>query len=105
MVIKNIDSYMKNIELEMIPEIIILIKKYKCKYICIHNKYNNKHYIQYLDIDIDSFISFIKENKYPEQFINHVIENKERYSEIKHEITIVYNKNLEIERSAFYGIF
>ena len=58
----------------------------------------------YFNISIENFIHFLIENKWPSKFISHVMNNKELYKNIRHEITIVYNiKTRAPVRTAFYG--
>jgi len=104
--VKNLfDDYMKLIKYNNYNKNFIkLLNKYDCKKISLFNKFSNDIFIQYLNISITDFIKFIKEFKYPSQFIKHVEENKTNYEKIKHEITIVYDSNCNPVRSSFYGI-
>jgi hypothetical protein len=82
-----------------------LINLYKCQDSGIWHKRDDQIFIQYLGISIDDFIDFLKTHKYPSQFVNHVISNKDKYTNIKHEITIVFDKKtLQPIRSGFYGL-
>lgn len=82
-----------------------LIYLYKCQDSGIWNKRDDQIFIQYLGISIDDFIHFLKTHKYPKQFVNHVISNKDKYKNIKNEITIVFDKKtLTPIRSGFYGL-
>jgi len=102
--IKNYDTYLEKIRLTGFNESKHLLYKYNCKKICIHNKYNNNLFIQYLDISLDDFIDFLIEFNYPNKFIQHVKSHNNKYKDIIHEITIVYDQNLKPIRSAFYGL-
>jgi hypothetical protein len=101
---KNYQTYLKKIKLEKFLNFECLLYKYKCKMICIHNKYNNQLFIQYLDISINDFINFLIKFNYPKKFIQYVKKNKQKYKEIIHEITIVYDEQLIPIRTAFYGL-
>ena len=100
----NYDTYLEKIKLSGFNNYKHLLDKYICKRICIHNKYNNNLFIQYLDICIDDFIDFLYEFNYPNKFIQHIKNNKIKYKDIVHEITIVYDNDLKPIRSAFYGL-
>jgi hypothetical protein len=91
----------KNFNINILLKILNL---YECKYISIANKYNDHYFIQYFDISCNDFINFIQKYNYPEQFINHVINNKSKYMNIKHEITILFDLNGNPIRTAFYGL-
>jgi hypothetical protein len=70
---------------------------------CLWNK-KGDYFIQWLGISIDDFIHFLVENDYGLCFINHITENRNKYSYLAHEITIVYDKvSLTPYRSGFYG--
>jgi hypothetical protein len=97
-------TYLEKIKLTSFNESKHLLDKYNCKKICIHNKYNNNLFIKYLDISIDDFIDFLIEFNYPNKFIYHVKNNYNKYKDIIHEITIVYDIDLKPIRSAFYGL-
>jgi hypothetical protein len=102
--IKNYDRYLTKIQLNGFNHYKKILYKYNCKYINLWNKYNNNLFIQYLDISIDDFIYFLTEFNYPNKFIQHVKSNYNKYEDIIHEITIVYDQNLKPIRSAFYGL-
>jgi hypothetical protein len=78
-----------------------ILNKYNCKYICIHQKYNDEFYIQHIGICKDDFIDFLIEQNYDLNLINHY---KNQNYKISNEITLVYDKNFNVKRSAFYGI-
>lgn len=80
----------------------IILNKYKCYEICIHNKHENQIFVQYLGISKESFIEFLSDNNYPNFLI-------ERYSEgeynINNEIAVIYDiETKQIIRTGFYGI-
>ena len=101
----NYDKYTESIELYNVDKFKVLLDDYKCTHICIWNKYDDCIFIQYLDISIYDFICFLKKFNYDNHIIKHLIQNKNRYSGINHEITIVYNINtMEAIRSGFYGL-
>jgi len=81
-----------------------ILNLYECEYISIHNKFTDQYYVQYLGITCKDFINFVQEHHYPEQFIKHVIENEKNYENLKHEITIVFDLDGTLVRSAFYGL-
>lgn len=101
---KHYVTYLEKIKLTNFNESKHLLYKYNCRKICIHNKYNNNLFIQYLDISLDDFIDFLIEFNYPKKFIQHVKSNYNKYKDIIHEITIVYDQNLKPIKSAFYGL-
>jgi hypothetical protein len=103
---KNLENIIKNLNfdnynLELLTE---LINLYNSKELSIHNKYNNNYYIQYLDITFLDFINFLKKNNYPSNFINHILDNSDKYCDLKQDITIVFDKNGKVVRTAFYGL-
>ena len=82
-----------------------LLGAYACDYICIHNKREDELYVQYYNIPIEAFISFLVEHDYPPRLVSHVLANRERYRNIRHEITVVYGFDTgKPVRTAFYGI-
>ena len=82
-----------------------ILNKYKCTHYCIHNKYTNQIFIQYLGISVDDFINFLYEFNYPNNLQIHVKDNMNKYKNIIHEITIVYDiETTKPIRSAIYGI-
>ena len=102
--INHFSSHLKNIQLDA-QDFETYLKHYKCKNICIHNKFDGNIFIQYLGIVVIDFIQFLKQFKYPTVLIDHVIKYCDFYENIEHEITIVYNIETKIPvRSAFYGI-
>jgi hypothetical protein len=59
----------------------------------------------YIGISVIDFIKFLKEYKYPEQYVLHVYENIEKYRNINHEVTIVFDiESEEPIRTAIFGI-
>ena len=100
----NSREYMKRIQ--VVHDITHFLYKYSCVQLCVFNKNPDEIFVMYLGISIDDFIHFLLENKYPGTLTSHVIENKNKYSRIKHEIAIIYNiKSGEIVRTALYGNF
>ena len=82
-----------------------LLGAYACDYICIHNKREDELYIQYYNISVEAFVSFLLEHAYPPRLISHVLAHKEQYRNIRHEITVVYRFDTgKPVRTAFYGI-
>ena len=101
--LKNAEYYLKKLGLPSNSDVIKLLHKYDCKNMCLWNK-NNDLFIQWLVISIDDFINFLQENNYKEDFVNFILSNKNEFTYISHEITIVYNKDTLIPiRSGFYG--
>ncbi len=83
----------------------IILNKYQCYQICIHNKNENQIFVQYLGISNKDFLSFLKLNDYPSHLINFIEEQIKlnRYN-INNEITIVYEiSSQKVVRSGFYG--
>ena len=83
----------------------IILEKYQCYQICIHNKTDNQIFIQYLGISNKDFLSFLNLNNYPSHIIN-FIEEQVRLDnyKINNEITIVYEIDTQkIVRTGFYG--
>ena len=83
----------------------IILEKYKCYQICIHNKTENQIFVQYLGISNKDFISFLNLYDYPSHIINFVQEQVglDNYK-INNEITIVYEIDTQkVVRTGFYG--
>ena len=83
----------------------IILEKYKCYQICIHNKTENEIFVQYLGISNEDFLSFLNLYEYPSNLRNFVEEQitLDNYK-INNEITIVYKiDTLKVVRSGFYG--
>jgi len=100
---ENYDLYMSAIGLENVSSRFkdIILGKYECDMICIHNKYDGNVFVQYLGITASEFLSFLRTFSYPSTLCKHVAETK---YEVPHEITIVYDaKTLEPVRTGFYG--
>lgn len=105
--IKNYDNYMEkiNYDINKVLSLKNLLLKYDCTYYCIHKKNSKQIYIQYLDISLGSFFLFLEKFNYPLSLINHIKSNINKYKDINHEITIVYDiETGEPIRSAFYGL-
>jgi hypothetical protein len=101
--IKNGETYCCELKLDYNNKVKELLQKYKATDMCLWNK-KGDYFIQWLGISIDDFIHFLVENDYGQCFINHIIENRNKYEYLSHEITIVYNKvSLTSYRSGFYG--
>jgi hypothetical protein len=80
----------------------IILYKYKCYELCIHNKVKTEIFVQYLGISNRDFIEFLTSNNYPDYLISHYTNSN--YN-INNEITIVYDiHSKNIIRTAFYGI-
>ena len=102
-VIKNGETYCCQLKLSYNNKVKDLLQKYKASDMCLWNK-KGDYFIQWLGISIDDFIHFLQENNYGQCFINHIIENRNKYEFLAHEITIVYDKvTLSPYRSGFYG--
>ena len=103
----NYNDYMNRLEYNGIKEKFknIILNKYKCYELCIHNKNPNQIFVQYLGISNKDFLEFLITNDYPKNIIDYIKTNISlgKYN-INNEITIVYNmETLEIIRSGFYG--
>jgi hypothetical protein len=82
----------------------VLLNEYECKEICLCYKEKSVIFVQYADISFKAFCRFLREQSYPPLFIQHVESNENKYKNLIHEITIVYDiKTLKPVRSAFYG--
>ena len=102
-VIKNGEKYCCQLKLSYNNKVKELLQKYKACDMCLWNK-KGDYFIQWLGISIDNFIHFLQENNYGQCFINHIMENRNKYDFLAHEITIVYDKvTLTPYRSGFYG--
>ena len=104
---KNYDSYMIKLGYGDIRDKFkeIILNKYQCYQICIHNKNENQIFVQYLGISNQDFLSFLKLNDYPSHLINFIEEQiKLNRYKINNEITIVYEiSSQKVVRSGFYG--
>ena len=104
----NYDNYMTKLGYVEIKERFkeIILSKYSCYEICIHNKNPNQIFVQYLGISNNDFMEFLTTNSYPTHVINFVKTqiDKGTYN-INNEITIVYDISRQsIIRSGFYGV-
>tara|TARA_R100000388_G_scaffold84828_1_gene63895 strand:- start:25 stop:1431 length:1407 start_codon:yes stop_codon:yes gene_type:complete len=104
---ENYDYYMKKLDYDDISDKFknIILEKYKCYQICIHNKTENQIFVQYLGISNKDFISFLNLYDYPSHVINFVQEqvSLDNYK-INNEITIVYEIDTQkVVRTGFYG--
>ena len=80
----------------------IIMEKYKCYEICVHNKKEGQIFVQYLGISKETFIEFLSENYYPELLVKYYSENE---FFINNEIAIIYDiETKKIVRTGFYGI-
>jgi hypothetical protein len=105
------DEYMKRIEFDpdVSTKFLSRLHDYSCKNICIHKKIlsptKTDFFIQYLGISVHDFLKFLNLFQYPDALIQHVIANVQKYEELVHEITIVYDAVTCMPiRSGFYGI-
>jgi len=101
----NYDDYMIKLDYEVIKDEFktIILDKYECYEICIHNKHPEQIFVQYLGISNKDFTNFLIDNEYDQPIIDYYKNNNFK---INNEITIVYDiKTKEIVRSGFYGIF
>jgi hypothetical protein len=81
-----------------------LLYAYECKEMCLWYKESSSIFIQYFDISFEAFCTFLRTHSYPPLLIQHVESNKNKYKNLIHEITVVYDINtLQPIRSAFYG--
>lgn len=103
---KNFGDYMKQIGFGVsVNKFSSYQTQYKCKHICVHNKFNDQFFIQYLGITVEDFLWFLIKFGYDTHLIQHVLTNMRMYRDINHEITIVYDiKTGKPIRSGFYGI-
>ena len=104
---ENYDSYMKKLGYDDISDKFknIILEKYKCYQICIHNKTDNQIFVQYLGISNEDFLSFLYLNNYPYHLINFIEMQMglDNYK-INNEITIVYEIDTQkVVRTGFYG--
>jgi len=99
---ENAKEYMKEIGFDKFPG--DLFNKYECKDLVCWNKFDGNYFIQFLGISVENFIDFLSTHNYPSHLVEHVSGAKEKYRDITHEITIVYDKNGKVVRSGFYGI-
>jgi len=82
-----------------------LLNIYKCKEMCLCYKENLSIYVQYIDISFKEFCKFLHTHSYPPLLIKHIESNKNKYENLIHEITVIYDINtLKPIRTAFYGI-
>tara|TARA_R110001592_G_scaffold109580_1_gene305482 strand:- start:131 stop:1228 length:1098 start_codon:yes stop_codon:yes gene_type:complete len=102
----NFRDYMKKIGFDKnVDKFYSYQNQYKCKHICVHNKFNDQFFIQYLGITVEDFLWFLIKFGYDTHLIQHVMMNMCMYRDINHEITIVYDiKTGKPIRSGFYGI-
>lgn len=103
----NYHSYMNELGYGEIKEEFkeIILNKYECYQICIHNKIKNEIFVQYLGISNEDFLNFLILNGYPSHVIDFIEEQvKLNKYNINNEITIVYEiSSQKIVRSGFYG--
>ena len=103
---ENFGDYMKQLGFSVsVNKFSSYQTQYKCKHICVHNKFNDQFFIQYLGITVEDFLWFLIKFGYDTHLIQHVLMNMRMYRDINHEITIVYDiKTCKPIRSGFYGI-
>ena len=104
---ENYDLYMSKLGYGIIKNKFkeIILEKYKCYQICIHNKTENQIFVQYLGISNKDFISFLNLYDYPSHLTNFIEEqiSLDNYK-INNEITIVYEIDTQkVIRTGFYG--
>ena len=103
----NYDLYMIKLGYDKIRDKFkkIILEKYQCYQICIHNKTKNQIFVQYLGISNKDFLSFLNLYDYPSYVINFIQEqvSLDNYK-INNEITIVYEIDTQkVVRTGFYG--
>ena len=110
---ENIDNLMVYFKFENIKDLILNeIKKYNyVDIISFYRKNENYLCIQWFGLNIEDFINFLKNNNWPENFINYYEINKDKFHHIRREITINYkiqkesdNYKLIIDRTSIYGL-
>jgi hypothetical protein len=100
---KKYIQYLKELRLPHSLSVLNILLKYPCEYMCIWNK-NGDLFVQWIAIRIESFISFLEEFKYKEDLVAYIKMHIEDYTNLSHEITIVYDPvTLIAKRSGFYG--
>jgi hypothetical protein len=78
--------------------------EYPCEEVCVHNKAEDSIYIQYLGISFDDFVLFLQRNSYPQALLDHITDNADKYRNLVHEVTQVYDRRSgQYVRSGFYG--
>lgn len=103
----NYDNYMDRLGYGDIKTTFkkVILEKYGCYQICIHNKTEGEIFVQYLGISNKDFLVFLIMNEYPQHIIKFVKKQMrlKKYN-INNEITIVYDiESQNIIRSGFYG--
>ena len=101
----NYDEYMQRLMYGDVADKFrgIVLDKYPCYEICIHNKTPGQIFVQYLGISRQDFIAFLKEHGYTSSLVNYYESQDFR---INNEITIVYDtRSTLVQRTGFYGIF
>jgi hypothetical protein len=102
---KNYIHYLKELGLPHSLSVLMILLKYPCEYMCIWNK-NGDLFVQWIAINIESFISFLEELNYKDELVAYVKTHIEDYRNLSHEITIVYDPvTLVAKRSGFYGCY
>jgi hypothetical protein len=103
----NYDEYMTELGYESIKERFrdLILNKYTCYDVCIHNKKPGEIFVQYLGLTNDEFVEFLTVNEYPSHIVDFVTTQVETGAyNINNEITIVYStETQEVVRSGFYG--
>lgn len=98
--------YMKHIGFDnRVNKFYPYLDRYSSNHICIHNKFKEHVFIQYLGINVEEFLMFLIEFEYDSHLVDHVFKNMHLYRDINHEITIVYDIcTMKPLRTGFYGI-
>lgn len=102
---ENYDEYMRRLMYKDVADKFrgIVLDKYPCYEICIHNKTPGQIFVQYLGISKQDFIGFLKEHRYTSSLVEYYERQDFR---INNEITIVYDTgNANVIRTGFYGVF
>ena len=101
------DEYMDRLGFESIKDSFrdLVLNRYSCYDICIHNKKPHEIFVQYLGLNNEEFVEFLIENDYPSHVTQFVTEQIEAGNyNINNEVTVVYNTDTQqIVRSGFYG--
>ena len=109
---ENIDYLMDYFKFAHIKDLILNeVTKYDyVKTMSFYKKNNDYLSIQWYGLNMEDFINFLKNNNWPENFINYYETNKDKFYHIRREITINYkihkesdNYKLIIDRTSIYG--
>lgn len=98
----------KHNKLNLLNEIENIFNIYQAETLFFWIKYKENGEIYYLfqwcGINFDQYINFLIKRKWPIEFINFCIENKNHLKYLSHEIGEAYSEDFEYIRSAFYGV-